>query len=263
MREFLILKIRLDDLSDQELKQKISDWLLGEKTKIIVTPNPEFFLLARQDKVFLNFLNQADLSLPDGVGLEYAIAALTNNRLEYRHTGVDTVDCLAKTGERLALVGGQPEVTRKAAEVLKNKYPNTDIIIVNPGDVPDNGSPTPATIKELYQGAPKILAVALGQGKQEKFIAKIIPHLPSVRIAIGIGGALDMIAGFRPRAPLLMRQVGLEWLWRLFIEPRRWQRILRAVFVFPAVVVWSTLMEHRFWRACKRVIMIWLRVKDK
>lgn len=259
MKTHFLFNIKINDLSDQELDELFFLWLKEDKAKVVVTPNPEFILLARHDQEFAQLLNQADLALLDGVGLEYAVAALTNSYLEHRHTGVDTVDRLVKTGERAAFIGGRPEVTKKAIEILKNKYPNTDIVMIDPGEVSTSGSPTQLVIEELCQKAPKILAVALGQGKQERFIAKILPQLPNVRIAIGIGGALDMIAGLKPRAPRLMRQIGLEWLWRLFIEPKRCFRIFRAVIVFPALVVWATLLEHKFWRACWRIIKIWLK----
>jgi len=249
-----LFDLQFHDLSDQELSQTISDYLNGDKPKAIVTPNPEFFLLARHDQEFKQLLNQADLALPDGVGLKYAVAALTDQKLEHRHTGVDTLEYLASTGARLALVGGKKEVAEKAVEKLEDKFPNADIVIIDPGKIPEDGTPTTELIEEIKQKAPKILAVALGQGKQEKFIAKILPELPSVRIAIGIGGALDMISGLRPRAPMFMRQIGLEWLWRLFIEPKRWRRIFRATVVFPIIVISATITEHRFWKACHNVL---------
>jgi N-acetylglucosaminyldiphosphoundecaprenol N-acetyl-beta-D-mannosaminyltransferase len=253
-----IFNRRLDDLSDQELDQLFSDWLNGNESKIVVTPNPEFFLLARHDKEFAKLLSQSDLSLPDGVGLKYAVAALTDQKLKHRHTGVDTLEHLASTGARLALVGGKKEITEKATENLKRKFPSSDIIVIDPGQVPKDGTPTVEMIETIKKSEPKILAVALGQGKQEKFIAKILLELPSVRIAIGVGGAPDMISGQLPRAPLFMRQIGLEWLWRLVIEPKRWPRIFRAIIVFPASVIWATLLEHRFWKACHNVLKEWL-----
>ena len=116
-----IFSHRLDDLSDQELGQLFSDWLNGAKPKIIVTPNPEFLLLARHDKEFAELLSQSDLSLPDGVGLKYAVAALTDQKLEHRHTGVDTLEYLASTGARLALVGGKKEITENEFNNLKSR----------------------------------------------------------------------------------------------------------------------------------------------
>jgi N-acetylglucosaminyldiphosphoundecaprenol N-acetyl-beta-D-mannosaminyltransferase len=262
MRKFhLIFGIKINDLSDQELRQMIFGWLSGNEAKTIVTPNPEFFLLSKKDKEFCEFLKKSDLSLPDGVGLVYAVAALTDSFLKYRHTGVDAVDLLVSTGVKIVFVGAHPEIAKAAVVKLKNKCPSANIITVNPGIVSSDGTPPPEIINEIAAAKPQILAVVLGQGKQEKFIAKVLPNLPSVRIAIGVGGALDMIAGFHPRAPFLMRQMGLEWLWRLFLEPKRWPRIFRAVFVFPADVVWATLQKHCFWRACLRVALVLIKRK--
>jgi len=252
-----LLNIRLDDLSDQELRQTLLNYLNSTSSKTIVTPNPEFLLMARHDKNFADILNRADLSLPDGAGLEYAVAALTDRYLTNRHTGVDSLDLLASMGGRLALIGSSSEVAREAAKKLKNKHPQTDFVVIDPGIVSIDGSAPLNVMEEIKSFDPKIIAVALGQRKQEKFIAKILPQLPNIRIAIGIGGALDMIAGLYPRAPYFLRRAGLEWLWRLFREPKRWPRIFRAVIVFPAIVVWATLLKHQFWQAVFKTIKIW------
>lgn len=263
MKTHQIFNIHLTDLSDQELNRLISDWLKGDQPKIIVTPNPEFILLTRHDQKFAKLLNKADLAIPDGIGLKYAVAALTGQNLEHRHTGVDTLEYLASTGARLALVGGKKETTEKAAENLKNKFPNVNIVVIDPGQISETGTPSQTTIEEIKKAEPKILAVALGQGKQEKFIAQILKSLPSVRIAIGVGGAPDMLAGSLPRAPQFMRQIGLEWLWRLFIEPKRWPRIFRAVIIFPIIVIWATILKHRFWKACYRVTLELIKLPKK
>src|SRR3990167_9257321 len=117
MRNHVVFGVRIDDVPPLELRGLISDWLIGEQTRAIVTPNPEMILLARRDAAFRDILNRADLSLPDGVGLRFALPALTSERLLHRHTGVDTLILIAQlcavAGKRLALLGGAPCVAER------------------------------------------------------------------------------------------------------------------------------------------------------
>jgi len=238
MKSINILNIRLDDLSDQELNQLFTNWLKGNEQKIIVTPNPEFLLLARRDKEFADILNQANLSLPDGFGLKLV------SDIRHRHTGVDTLEQLAKFSTNICLLGSS-ESTTAVAKIFYRHNPELKISIVDPGLVTENGEVNENILNEINKNSPKILAVGLGQGKQERFITKNLHRLPSVRLAIGVGGAFDMISGKKPRAPRFMRQIGLEWLWRLAIEPKRWRRIANAVIIFPIIVFWDKIMKHK------------------
>lgn len=265
MSSHTLLNIRLDDLSDKELDQTLLDYLNGTGQKMVVTPNPEFLLLARRDKGFAEILNRADLSLPDGAGLEYAVAALTDNYLAHRHAGVDTLERLARLAvgnHSILLLGAPLKNVAAAAEIFKQKYPEVKIRAFDPDQVSASGGVEEKIISEIKNFSPIVLAVGLGQGKQERFIAQYLSRLPSVRIAIGVGGAFDIISGHLPRAPRFMRQMGLEWLWRLFKEPQRWPRIFRAVIVFPLQVTKITLIEHKFWRACGRTVKIWLKLSN-
>ena len=92
-------------------------------------------------------------------------------------------------------------------------------------------------LSRINSARPIILFVAFGQGKQEKWIFHHLDLLPSVRVAIGVGGALDFIAGEIKRAPVWLQKIGWEWLYRLTQEPKRWPRIINAVVVFPALVI--------------------------
>ncbi|MEI6510515.1 MAG: WecB/TagA/CpsF family glycosyltransferase [Candidatus Uhrbacteria bacterium] len=270
MRVFELFGVRISDLSTGELTDLLSGWLSSDSSNTIVTPNPEFVLAARRDPSFVDLLNRADLSLPDGVGLRFAIPALTGNRLSNRHTGVDTLLLLAKLcagqGKRLVLVGGGPGVAEAAAESMRRQFAGLDVTVVDVGIVSNEKTHTGSlscdrTKLTSFENA-DVVAVALGMGKQERFIEALrsshdhLANLPinQPRIYIGVGGAFDMIAGTKRRAPLFVRRVGLEWVWRLVIEPRRFKRIFNAAIVFPAVVVWDTLRRHRFVAACRATV---------
>ncbi|PJA47740.1 hypothetical protein CO172_00180 [Candidatus Uhrbacteria bacterium CG_4_9_14_3_um_filter_36_7] len=250
-----LFNIRVDDISQEKLEQKLYDWIVGQTQRMIVTPNPEFLLAAKKDKNFADILNQADLSLPDGIGLRFAACALTEETLKYRHTGVDTLDLLAsiceKTNKCLFLLGGYGNSAQKTGQYFQKKYPDLRVVSVNPGKINQN---LPVELMEkINQSGATVLAVGFGQKKQEFFLKEYLPLFDQIKIAIGVGGAFEMLSGTLPRAPLWMRQNGLEWLWRLLIEPRRFPRIIRATIIFPIFVILSTIKQKRFWKACVRV----------
>lgn len=253
--------VRIDDLSSDDLKNQLHEWLSSAKLHKIFTPNPEFLLLARKDNQFAALLNQSDLSLADGVGLSFAIAAMTDNRLVHRQTGIDTLLLLAKLCAqkklRILLFGGTEVSASNTTITLRQMYAGLDVVYIDPGRLTGGykSLPIPQTlIDEIRVLKPDVMAVALGQGKQERFIINIAPHIPTLKIAIGIGGAFDTISGRLRRAPLWMRQHGFEWLWRVLIEPKRIRRIFRATVIFPIVVICDTLKHRRFWKALGRVI---------
>jgi N-acetylglucosaminyldiphosphoundecaprenol N-acetyl-beta-D-mannosaminyltransferase len=91
--------------------------------------------------------------------------------------------------------------------------------------VADGGDPTAATALRVGRLAPQVIAAAYGGGRQERFLRD---HLGTMRarLGMGVGGTLDYLAGTARRAPSLVRRAGLEWLWRLALEPSRWRRQL-------------------------------------
>lgn len=258
MRPVSVLDVTIHDIPILELRELFVVWLREQgRGRVIVTPNPEFLLQARQDHAFQDLLNRADLALPDGAGLQYAAAALTDTPLTNRHTGVDALEELAalcaKERKSLLLFGGHRNTAQSAADALKKRYPSLNVRAHDPGMIPwtKTGLNVSISALETVRGyAPDVLAIGLGQGKQERFLADYLARWPSVRIGIGVGGAFEVLGGVVPRAPQRMRRAGLEWAWRLFQQPWRAIRIFRAVIVFPFVVVLATLKRHRFLKAC-------------
>lgn len=254
MRQHTLLRVRIDDLSDDELRETFSHWLEQEKGKVVVTPNAEMLLLAHRDSIFLSHLNGADLSLPDAVSLRYATAALTDEHLEHRHTGVDSLGTIAQLcreqGKRLLLLGGDPGAADQAAKFFRTL--GTDAHGIDPGEVLfENGQvQIPKAIEVVIQRLePDVIAVALGQRKQEAFMVQYMDRFPSVSFMIGVGGALEMISGQKRRGPKWMRTIGLEFVWRVLIEPKRAGRIIRASVVFPIVVAIAAIKQKRFIKA--------------
>lgn len=260
-----IFGVKIDDISASELTDLFSGWLAENSptARTIITPNPEFLLQAREDEEFRHIINVANLSLPDGVGIRFAVAALTPNLLTHRRTGMEALllltNACVKKGKTLGLVGGLPGSAEKAAAKLRETVPGLSVFGFDPGRIESRDSSASSQndkkiIERLQREKPDVLAVGLGQKKQELFLQHAALFLPSLRIGIGIGGVLDVLGGTISSAPTWMRRSGLEWIWRLAQEPKRLRRIWNAVVVFPAIVIWSTLKHRKFLHACKRAI---------
>ena len=242
MAKVEILGVKIDNLSLQEVLEQINNFVQSKNKHFVVTPNPEFLVAAQKDKNFKAILNYADMAVADGVGLNFG-AKLLGQRLQ-RLTGVDLVGYLCELAEQkkysVFLLGGQNQVAAKCAQVLRENFPQLPIAgAEGGGEVIDNGKNTTdrQLIEKINQARPRILLVAFGQGQQEKWIFHNLDALASVRVAIGVGGAFDFIAGEIKRAPVWLQKIGLEWLYRLIQEPKRWRRIINAVIIFPALII--------------------------
>ncbi|MCR4312433.1 MAG: WecB/TagA/CpsF family glycosyltransferase [Candidatus Uhrbacteria bacterium] len=258
--------VPLHDLTDDELRARLADFLRGERAHIVVTPNPEFVMTARKNEDYRILLANADMSVPDGIGLRFAVAALSQDRLRHRHSGVDVVEVLAElanaTSSSFVFLGGMHPFLERARQYFATQYPGILCTAINPGFIPDVASDdlvSQNVIHQLLVSDAKIIAVALGRGrgaglgKQERYMDELARKFPSARIIIGVGGAVDYFGSAVSRAPRFWRQYGMEWLWRLGAEPWRARRIANAIFVFPILVAWDTLRSGQFISACRRV----------
>jgi N-acetylglucosaminyldiphosphoundecaprenol N-acetyl-beta-D-mannosaminyltransferase len=232
MNSLHILKVRIDKVSLDEARKKVSDFLRSSGQYKIFTPNPEFLVKAHSDEYFLDTLNKSDLNLCDGRGIQF----VSKQKLQ-RITGVDfmlEICSIAQIENRsIYLLGsGRDEVVKKTAENLQKKFPNLKIAGWSRGEVIDENKILNNDVEQINRVAPDILFVAFGMGKQEKWITENLVKIPRVKIAMGVGGAFDYISGSVKRAPLLMRKIGLEWLYRLIKQPQRIVRIWNATFKF-------------------------------
>jgi N-acetylglucosaminyldiphosphoundecaprenol N-acetyl-beta-D-mannosaminyltransferase len=194
----------------------------------IVTLNPEMVMAARDDPELARVIIQSDLTVPDGVGIVWA--ARLRGRKMVRVTGVDllegTTQLAAQSGYRIFLLGAGPGVAAEVASRLAARYP-----LLSPVGTSSRGPQSgdeAGILAELADTRPDILFVAFGSPAQERWIAGLHNELglAGVSVAVGVGGAFDFISGRIPRAPYWMRRVGLEWLYRLWLEPWRWRRML-------------------------------------
>ncbi len=220
----------------------VLSFISNQQTRWIVTANPEILLYARKDKGYRDAILKADLRIADGFGL-VLLACLFGKKL-HRITGVDlaeaTIKLAAEKNWSVALVGGgdTPGTAQKAFDALKKFYPSLRGFAHDGGVIANDGTGDVVddeTIQQLIQESPDIVLVGFGHPKQERWIARNLPNLPSVKTIIGVGGTFDYWAGNVKRAPGWMRAIGIEWLFRLMVEPKRWKRIWNAVAVFPVM----------------------------
>jgi N-acetylglucosaminyldiphosphoundecaprenol N-acetyl-beta-D-mannosaminyltransferase len=240
-----ILGVGINTASRSEVLKQTEDFLQGSTQHFIATVNPEFLVLARKDDKFKRILNLADLAVPDGFGLVIA-GWLQQYRLR-RFTGVDLLEQLcqiaAQQNKPVFFLGGHADVAKLTAERLGARIPNLQIAGAENGGEINDPQATTSVVARIFASKAALLFVALGHGKQEKWIYHHLDQLPAVKIAMGVGGAFDYLSGTVPRAPMYMRWLGLEWLYRAIQQPWRWRRIVTAVIVFPALYLVSLFQQ--------------------
>jgi N-acetylglucosaminyldiphosphoundecaprenol N-acetyl-beta-D-mannosaminyltransferase len=232
-----LLGVPIDVLSGEAAVSQIQRLLSQYQQYQVSTPNSEMLVEACSDPGFRQVLRSCALNLPDSAGLLF-MARWTGQRLPARVTGTDTMQelCRVLTSEfPVFLLGAKPGIAEKAAEILKGRNPKLKIAGTYAGTPREEEARD--IIARINASDACLLFVAYGAPAQELWIAKHLHSLTSVRVAMGIGGAFDFVAGAQKRAPVLLQKLGLEWLWRLVKEPKRFRRIWNAVVVFPWLVV--------------------------
>ncbi|MBU1085858.1 MAG: WecB/TagA/CpsF family glycosyltransferase [Candidatus Beckwithbacteria bacterium] len=231
--------LKIDCIPMERVLRKVEGWIRGSWKRYIVTPNPEMVMEVQSDAKFKDILNKADLRIPDGVGLVWALNRKFRSGAECeRVAGAEVMKELCKLASkkkwRVYLLGGQKLVAKKAAEKLRNKYDGLEIKglmgLENVGRA--SKQENDEVIAEINKYQPDLLFVGFGHNKQERWIAENLAKL-KVKVAMGVGGSFDYVIKPWLKAPKVVQKMGLEWLWRLIMQPWRLKRQLKLVrFVF-------------------------------
>lgn len=258
----------MDNLERKEILEKISLFLNGNDFRQIATVNPEFILEAQKDKEFKTILNNCDLNIADGVGIRFAFWRL-GEKLKCRMAGIDLMQEILKIANEkkleifLAAKSEGLSSWEETRNAILKKYPNIEINGIN---LDKN------TKYQILDAKYQILFCNFGVPFQEKFLNSLKCGLPphlcqknsnislnnnknnnfssninlqdqrcwgKIKLAVGVGGSFDYLTGRLKRAPKWMQFFGVEWFWRLMLQPKRIKRIFNAVIIFPIKVIFQ------------------------
>jgi N-acetylglucosaminyldiphosphoundecaprenol N-acetyl-beta-D-mannosaminyltransferase len=252
-----VLSVPFDVLTFQESLAKLYQSVQTKKQTFVITPNPEICIEAQKNPAFRHVLDSADISVTDGMGILWASDYLYYGRgnrffsllhfllfkksriLPERVCGSDLFGNFCKRSRQgIFLLGSSDEVLEKCVKRFGNHIVGTD----SGKSTPDDEA---RIIKKINDSGAKVLFVAFGAPAQEMWIHKNLKKLPNIRLAVGVGGSFDFAAGVQVRAPKVFQKLGMEWLYRLFREPKkRMRRIWTAVWEFPKAVEREVRMKN-------------------
>jgi len=222
--------VLIDRVGLAEAAGRVETYLRSPGLHQVVTVNLDYLRIAQAEPAFRDAINQADLAVADGMPLVWA-SRLAGRPVPERVTGNALVEqccrLAATTGKSIFLLGGRPGIAEAASRAIRRGHPGAVVAgVYSPPFGPLGPRDDRRIVDRINRSGAHILFVALGAPRQDTWI-RAHRHSLDVKIAMGVGCALDVLAGAVPRAPRWMQRTGLEWLHRLRLEPRRlWRRYL-------------------------------------
>lgn len=221
-----IFDVEIDCISQSETITQLEQICTSQRQRpfVVFTPNPEILVFAHKHPQYRVILNSGDLLIPDGQGLVWA----SRGKIKERVAGSDVMKkLLAYANNKSQSVGF---IIRKDGlstpgdirTMMNTYYPQCKVSIIT---------------DTMPERPLEIIFVSLGFPQQEHWVAEMRDRLPHTKILMTIGGSIDFLTGKQKRAPLFFRTIGLEWLWRLILQPSRIKRIFTAVIIFPMYLV--------------------------
>ncbi len=243
-----ILGVFFDNVSKKDLCICFNKMLDDEGRGYIVTPNPEIVEHSMKDDKYRLFLNNATMCLADGIGIIYA-SKLLGKPIRERIPGVEAGEkmlCMLskKKNHSVFFLGAKRGVAEKAANRLSKKYKGLKVSGVHHGYFNFNNEENNDVLKRINQSGATVLFVCMGYPRQEEWLAENIEKLNNIKVAITLGGSLDVYSGEVTRAPLIVRKVGLEWIWRAMTIPGHIRR-LPALPMFMKHTIVSMLNKNK------------------
>jgi N-acetylglucosaminyldiphosphoundecaprenol N-acetyl-beta-D-mannosaminyltransferase len=266
-----IAGVEVDKITNSETLEQIKQFVRSGQPHYLVTAYSEFIVFAQNDPQYRQALNRADLCLPDGIGILWAAKYLSlplripNSKSQILKKGLalwqvvytgaslifnpkycravlpeqvtgrklvwDIAQLASENNFSIALVGGMDDVARLASEKLKSQFPSLKVNLA----LSDFDEFNDTVAQKIQASNSDILLIAYQPPKQEQWLAQNLPQL-NVKVAMGLGGTFDYLAGKRAEAPELIHHLGVEWLWRLVTQPWRLKRIWNAIIVFIRIV---------------------------
>ncbi len=222
-----ILGVNVDVITFDETIKLLLQYLTSNKNHIMVTPNPEMIVAAKNSAEFKHILNSADVVIPDGIGVVFA-SKLNKAKIKERVAGCDVTYALFNKIKNkdytVYILGAGKKVAETAKKNMEKEFSGINIVGTHDGFFDEEEEK--AIIAEIIEKKPDILLVGLGMVKQESWAYKYKEVLP-VKLTCCIGGTIDVMAGNVKRAPQIFIKLNLEWFYRLIKQPKRFLRILK------------------------------------
>lgn len=237
--ECSILGIKVHALSFDETIATIQQYIEVREPRMVITLGTEMVMAAQKNREFVSVVNGCDLVCADAVGIVWALKR-KGIHIEGKVAGVDILEKLCSLsgvkGWRLYFLGSGEGIAEEAVQNLQKRYPDMIVAGISHGFFTDDA----AMVEKIRASSPDILFIALGSPKQEFWFWKHREKL-GVPVGIGVGGSLDVLSGKLKRSPQWMINCGLEWLYRLYLQPWRWKRML----VLPLFVLHVLLKDGK------------------
>lgn len=238
-----IMGIPFPNLTMEQTVTILGDVVAQRSTELfhVITGNPEIVMSCQKNQTLRAIVDQAGLVTADGTGI-VMVSRFRGGQLTERVTGCDLLFRLLEEGNRkqwsFYLLGAEEKVSQRAVEVIEENYPGVTVSGRHHGFFSTDEEEH--IVEEIRNAQPDFLIVALGAPNAEHWIDKH-RHLLNARVAIGVGGSLDIVAGKTKRAPALWQKLNLEWLYRLLSQPSRWRRQL----ILPRFAVRAMLFREQ------------------
>jgi N-acetylglucosaminyldiphosphoundecaprenol N-acetyl-beta-D-mannosaminyltransferase len=216
-----LLGCPIDNLSLPECISKIEEFIVSRKPHQYIAINADKIVKLHKDPSFKKILLESNLNIVDGQPLMW-ISRLKGKPVKQRYGGIDIIDGFLPVaqakGYKVYFLGATEDVVQKVIEKYSKEYPKLRIAGYRNGYWTEEQEPL--IIREIKNTRVDVLFLAMGSPKKEVFLSRYLKEL-SIPFVMGVGGAFDVIAGKTVRAPKWMQSAGMEWLWRVFQEPRR------------------------------------------
>lgn len=249
--------IEFDNISMNEAIQRIEILIEEKVPAFILTPNVDHIVKLQVDSEFKFIYGKASMIVADGAPIIWA-ARLLGMPLKEKISGSDLLpkvcEMAEKNGLRVFFMGGRPGAADSAKVIMEKLYPEIQIVGTDcpPFGFEKDKNANITICEKIKNVRPDILFVGLGAPKQEKWIYNNYSQI-GVPVSIGIGVSLEFIAGMVKRAPVWMQRNGLEWLWRLMMEPRRlWKRYLIEDTKFFSILLKEKFSNSDRSRCCQK-----------
>lgn len=252
----VVMDCPFDLITAEEAVDQAATWCRGEgerRPHTIMTVNAALLVSMRKDPALAHACQSGDLIVPDGVPVVWASRAI-GTPLRARVAGVDLMAAILARGATLGLrvffLGARPEVVRALAASCTARYPG--LVVAGHRDGYFDESQHEAVIAQIRESNTDVLFVGMPSPFKEVWCERHREAL-GVPVIMGVGGSFDVLAGFIRRAPEVFQRVGLEWFWRLLMEPRKlWKRYLVTNTLFLARTA-REVIRHRLGRVHRRV----------